>query len=88
MQKHIKVYMDYFDFKVQSEIMCEACGSPAVDIHHIHGRGKDKDVIENLIALCRKHHDMAHSSKNHVAPGEFELIHRYFLSGVRKCFLK
>ena len=88
MQKHIKVYMDYFDYKVQSEIMCEACGSPANDIHHIHGRGKDKDVIENLIALCRKHHDMAHSSKNHVTPDEFQYIHNCFLNGQRKSFLK
>jgi predicted restriction endonuclease len=86
--KHIKVYMDYFDYKIQSEIMCEACGSPANDIHHIHGRGDGKDVIENLMALCRKHHDMAHSSKDYVSPDEFQYIHNNFLNGNRKRFLK
>lgn len=85
---HVRVYMEYFDFKTQSEIMCEACGSPANDIHHIHGRGKDKDVIGNLIALCRKHHEMAHASNNYVSPTEFEYIHNCFLAGQRKQFLK
>lgn len=88
MTKHCQIYCDYFDYKVQSEIMCEACGAPANDIHHIHGRGKDKDVIENLIALCRKHHEMAHASKNYVSPTEFEYIHNCFLAGQRKQFLK
>ena len=80
--------MAYFDYKVQEDVFCEACGSPAVDIHHINGRGKEKDVIGNLIALCRKHHDRAHSSKDHVTPGDFQLIHNYFLQGQRRIFLK
>jgi predicted restriction endonuclease len=88
MTKHCQIYCDYFDYKVQSEIMCEACGAPANDIHHIHGRGKDKDVIGNLIALCRKHHEMAHASKNYVSPDEFQYIHNCFLTGQRKTFLK
>jgi len=88
MQKYIKTYLDHFDYKIQSDVMCEACGKPAVDIHHIHGRGKDKDVIKNLMALCRTCHDRAHSSKNHVTPDEFQLIHNYFLQGTRKVFLK
>ena len=41
-------------------IPCEVCGAKAVDIHHIEARGmggtKQKDSIENLMALCRKHH--------------------------------
>lgn len=86
MTNHCKVYMNHFDFKTASEIFCEACGSPAVDIHHIHGRGKDKDVIGNLIALCRKHHTMCHDEK--VTKDEIQLIHNYFLSGTRKRFLK
>jgi len=85
MTNHYKVYSQYFDF-TPDEIMCEACGSPAVDIHHIHGRGKGKDVIENLMALCRKHHDWATESK--IPKNEFQLIHNYFLSGSRKIFLK
>ncbi len=44
-------------------IQCEKCGDKAVDIHHIDSRGMggdpngDKDVIENLMALCRKCHN-------------------------------
>jgi predicted restriction endonuclease len=87
MTKHCKVYMDYFDYKTQSEVVCEACQGQANDIHHIKGRGKDKDVIKNLIALCRRHHEMAHFSKNHVTPDEFQLIHGYFLQGTRRRFL-
>lgn len=38
-------------------IPCETCESKAVDIHHIEARGmggsKNKDVLENLMALCR-----------------------------------
>jgi predicted restriction endonuclease len=85
MQKYIKVYLDYFDYKTQSEVMCEACGSPAVDIHHIDGRGKGKDVIKNLMALCRRHHTMAHEK---IPKSEMQLIHNYFLQGTKKQFLK
>ena len=87
MQKYIKIYLDYFDYKVQSEVICEACGAIAQDVHHIHGRGKDRDTIDNLIALCRKHHEQAHFSKNHVTPDEFQYIHNSFLAGNRKQFL-
>jgi predicted restriction endonuclease len=88
MQKYIKVYLDYFDIKTENELICEACGNMAVDIHHIHGRGKGKDIITNLMALCRKCHDRAHSSKNYVSKDEFQFIHRNFLAGNRKAFLK
>jgi hypothetical protein len=87
MKAYIKIYCDYFDYKTQSEVICEACGRPAVDIHHINGRGKGKDVIGNLIGLCRKCHERAHSSKNYVSKDEFQLIHNYFLQGTRKIFL-
>jgi hypothetical protein len=87
MQRYVKIYLDHFDYKTASEVTCEACGAPAQDIHHIHGRGKDRDVIGNLIALCRKHHEQAHFSKKHVTPDEFQLIHNYFLQGTRKSFL-
>ena len=46
---------DEFDF-----IPCEVCGAKAVDIHHIDARGmggsKTKDVIDNLMAVCRQCH--------------------------------
>jgi hypothetical protein len=88
MQKHTRIYFDYFDYKVASEAMCEACGAPGNDIHHIHGRlGKDRDSIQNLVCLCRRCHERAHFSKNHVTPDEFQYIHNYFLTGNRKQFL-
>lgn len=66
MKRHTKIYMDYFGFKVAEDCVCEIpeCGSAANDLHHIERRGmggnpsKDKDKIENLMALCRKHHDL------------------------------
>ena len=61
MKKHTKIYMDYFGYGEQDFIPCELCGGKAVDIHHIHGRGKGMDRIENLMALCRKCHTMAHN---------------------------
>jgi 5-methylcytosine-specific restriction endonuclease McrA len=88
MQKYIKTYCDYFDIKTQNELICEACGKMANDIHHINGRGKGKDVINNLMALCRKCHERAHSSKNYVSKDEFQYIHNNFLAGNRKAFLK
>jgi 5-methylcytosine-specific restriction endonuclease McrA len=61
MKKHVKIYLDYFGYDVNSFIDCEVCGSKAVDIHHIEPRGmgviqRDKDVITNLQALCRACH--------------------------------
>lgn len=68
MQKHTKVYLNFFNFHNPEFIHCEVCHNQAIDIHHIIPRSKfgnkekDKqDVIENLIALCRKCHDMAHA---------------------------
>ena len=47
-------------YKTTDFIRCEVCGSQAVDCHHIEARGmggsKDKDTIENIMALCRQHH--------------------------------
>lgn len=76
--------MNHFDYVVAEEIICEACGSPAVDIHHIYGRGEGRDVITNLMALCRKHHLKAHSN---ITKSEMQLIHNFFLQGTRKRFL-
>lgn len=62
MKNHIRVYFNYFGYDESSWIPCEipGCGQRAVDVHHIDCRGmggtKSKDVIENLMALCRNHH--------------------------------
>jgi hypothetical protein len=60
MRKHTKIYMDYFGYGKEDFISCEICGKRAVDIHHINARGmggsKDKDTIENLMAVDRECH--------------------------------
>jgi hypothetical protein len=61
MKKHVKIYLDFFGYDTADFIACEVCGSKAVDIHHIQARGmggsRNKDVIENLMALCRADHE-------------------------------
>jgi hypothetical protein len=61
MKKHIKVYMEFFGYGVDDFIPSELSGNRAVDIHHIDCRGmgssKEKDVIENLMALTREEHN-------------------------------
>jgi len=62
MKIHVKIYLDYFGYSTEDFIPCEICGTGAADIHHIDARGMGgdpqgiKDVIENLMALCREHH--------------------------------
>jgi len=80
--------MNYFKYAEEDFIPCEACGKDAADIHHINGRGEGKDVIENLMALCRKHHEQAHSDKNLLKKSDYQYIHNSFLSGKRTQFLK
>ena len=67
MKKYIKIYMDFHDYCIDDFIPCEHCGTTAVDIHHLEGRkmggSKNKDFIENLIALCRRCHIKAETDK-------------------------
>ena len=67
MKKHTKIYMNYHNYDISDWIACEHCGTTAVDIHHLSGRGlggsKNKDFIENLIALCRRCHIKAETDK-------------------------
>lgn len=64
MKKHTRVYLDEMGYDPEEFIPCEVCLSRAVDIHHIDARGMGgdptggKDRIENLMALCRKCHDL------------------------------
>lgn len=63
MRKHTKIYMDHFRYNTSDWIPCEICENKAVDIHHIDARGMGgdpngkKDIIENLMALCRWCHE-------------------------------
>ncbi len=90
MTPHARVYMKHFDLGEQSLITCEGClkqgriDGDGFDIHHINGRGKDKNVINNLMCLCRKCHARVH---NGITKSEVQLIHNYFLMGDRKRFL-
>ena len=92
MQKHVKVYLNHFKLGEQDIISCEACprsgrvDGSGFDIHHIDGRGKDKDVIENLMCLCRLCHKKAHATKLNKA--ELQLIHNYKLAGKPQTFFK
>ena len=59
MQKHTKVYFNFFGYAEGDYIPCEMCNSPAVDIHHLERRTRNKvtnDYIENLVAVCRSCH--------------------------------
>lgn len=73
MKKHTKAYFAFFNYKPGDFISCElpGCGQEAVDIHHIKARGmggtKEPEKIENLMALCRKHHDQYGDKKQHVS---------------------
>jgi len=77
MQEHTKIYLKHFGYDPGDFIPCEQCGNKAVDIHHIKPKGmggsKHMDYIENLIALCRKCHDMAHN--NELTQGDLKLLH-------------
>lgn len=62
--------MSHFGYQIAEDCFCEVCGSPAIDIHHVIPRSKFgsktkhlQDSIGNLIGLCRKHHEDAHSNK-------------------------
>ena len=83
--------MKYFDIGEDDIWYCEATGEQHkfrdMEIHHIHGRGKGKDVIENLMCLQRKIHERAHGTKYPISKSDFEYIHRSFLAGQRKRFL-
>jgi 5-methylcytosine-specific restriction endonuclease McrA len=70
MQRHIKNYLAFFKPHDDQNIPCEICKNRAVDIHHIIPRSKfgkkrkdEQDHVNNLMALCRICHDMAHAEK-------------------------
>ena len=77
MKLHVKNYFKHFGYTHQEEIMCELCGRPAQDLHHIVPKGmggsKKRDNVENIIGLCRTHHEEAH--KGRIAQYKLKEIH-------------
>ena len=76
MQKHTKLYFDFFnvDYDPVSgwhDCVSEISGEPAIDIHHIDSRGmggsKNADRIENLMALTREEHNKYGDKKQYKA---------------------
>ena len=81
MLKHVKNYYTTFNLVCSDEVFCTQCGALAVDIHHIKFRSQGgSDQIENLIALCRKHHTYAHDHNT--------LEHRKHLTELQKNLLE
>lgn len=85
MQKHTKNYFSHFGFVESDFIKCENCSCAAVDIHHIKPRSsfgskrkEEQDHVSNLIALCRKCHDMAHDNK--LTKEYLQEVHNQFLT--------
>lgn len=72
MKRHTRIYFDFFGFSIADTIGCEVCGQRATDIHHIKARGMGgdpkgaKDVIENLMALCRSCHEKYGDKKQYL----------------------
>jgi len=65
MKKHVKNYHERAGISPGEWIGCEhraeGCQNTAVDIHHVEfGRYARSDEAENLVALCRYCHDLAH----------------------------
>jgi hypothetical protein len=66
MKPHIKIYLDYFQIGMDDKIKGEIpdCLRIIQQVHHITGRGKGRDTINNLIGICLFHHDQIHFRKN------------------------
>ena len=92
MKTHIKVYLKHFDLGEQDLCTCEVCtkmgriDNGGFDIHHIWGRGKDKDVIENLMCVCRRCHTEIHSGM--YSKSMLQYIHNNYLNGHKIKFRK
>jgi 5-methylcytosine-specific restriction endonuclease McrA len=86
MRKHTKIYYDTLGYAIDEFVACEICGQRAVDIHHIDCRGmggsKEKDKIENLMAVCRKCHIQYGDKKEHTE--WLKDIHNKFITGYGK----
>jgi len=77
LKPYTKTYLQYFGYSTADFIPCEVCGAKSVDVHHLTPRSLRKDLvnkIDNLVALCREHHDQA--GKDKAFNESLRLIHR------------
>ena len=59
-------YLQHFSHGLQDFVGCEECGCRATDIHHLTPRSLGgENTVDNLMALCRTHHETAHASKQY-----------------------
>lgn len=66
-KKYKEIYINALGYHKGDFIGSELSGLPAVDIHHIIGRGKKgEDRIENLIAVTREEHIQYGDKKQHM----------------------
>tara|TARA_B110001450_G_scaffold8395_1_gene8412 strand:+ start:297 stop:596 length:300 start_codon:yes stop_codon:yes gene_type:complete len=78
MQKHTKIYFKSLGHVPGDFIACEISGQPAIDIHHITGRGRGgTDRIENLMALTRELHNKLGDKQQYMY--KLLITHRDFL---------
>jgi hypothetical protein len=81
--------MDFFGYGVEDFIPSEISGKPAVDVHHIERRGmggsKNKDYIENLMALTREEHDKYGDKEQHKQwlHDQHQLFIKNFKNGIK-----
>lgn len=83
MNTHVKNYFKAAGLDPGDYVICEfpGCFKQSVDIHHIEPRSAfgskmkaAQDSPENLIALCRKHHEEAHGPKSRELRDTFKEI--------------
>jgi len=80
-----KTYLEYFGYEKEQDILCEACHRPG-HLHRIQEQEDGTDPIKNHMALCEKCEKMAVSGE--LTVGSLLYIHRCFLMGNRKRFVK
>lgn len=86
MKKHTQVYMKFFNYGIEDFIPCEICQARCVDVHHIENRGmggsEKHDYIENLMGLCRYHHNAYGDIKEMIE--KLKQIHLKFIDNYKR----
>lgn len=79
--------MEHFNYGIEDFIPCEICFLQqmevrANDVHRIDGRGEGKNVIGNLMALCRDHHNKCHNATGDekISKELAQELHDFFMS--------